>query len=92
MLQNIANMQQQVQEAEVHVAALQAIVVLQLVTRMPVNDNKKSCAPRFHFRDDWDSQLRSMFPCNAITLYPSCIMMFADLSIVVSLDPLSIVL
>jgi hypothetical protein len=55
MLQNIANMQQQVQEAEVHVAALQAIVVLQLVTRMPVNDNKKSCAPRFHFRDDWDS-------------------------------------
>jgi hypothetical protein len=44
------------------------VVVLQLVTRLPVNDNKKSCAPRCHLRDDCDSQLRSMFSCSAIAL------------------------
>jgi hypothetical protein len=44
------------------------VVVLQLVTRMPVNDNKKNCAPRCHLRDDCDSQLRSMFSCSVIAL------------------------
>jgi hypothetical protein len=43
-------------------------VVLQLVTRMPVNDIKKQCAPRCHLRDDCGSQLRSMPSCNAIAL------------------------
>jgi hypothetical protein len=44
------------------------VVVLQLVTRLPVNDIKKNCAPRCHLRDDCDSQLRSMFSCSAIAL------------------------
>jgi hypothetical protein len=103
LLQNIVDMQQRVEEAEVQVAALQDIValqplppvqalpeeqqgqssldqtsqagpplptplrvvVLQLVTRMPVNDSKKNCAPRCHLRDDCDSRLRSMFSCSA---------------------------
>jgi hypothetical protein len=134
LLQNIADIQQQVEEAEMQVAALQAIValqplppvqahpeeqqgqssldqrarldrhyrlrqihlrvvVLQLVTRMPVNDNKKNCAFRCHLRDDCDSQLRSMF-FRAVRMHcnPGCFMMFSDLSIVVSLDHLPIVL
>jgi hypothetical protein len=44
------------------------VVVLQLVTRLPVNDIKKSCAPRSHLRDGGDSQLRSMFSCSVIAL------------------------
>jgi hypothetical protein len=109
LLQNIVDMQHQVEETEVQVAALQAIValqplppvqahpeeqqglsgldqmsqagpsyrlhqthlravVLQWVTRMPVNDIKKKCAPRCQLRDDCGSQLRSMLSCNAIAL------------------------
>jgi hypothetical protein len=33
-----------------------------------VNDNKKSCAPRCHLRDDCGSQLKSISSCNAIAL------------------------
>jgi hypothetical protein len=109
LLQCIADMQQQVEEAELQVATLQAIVslqplppvqatrrssrvslvwirrarldrryrfhqihlravVLQLVTRMPVNDIKKKHTPRCHLRDDCGSQLRSISSCNAIAL------------------------
>jgi hypothetical protein len=39
-----------------------------LVTWLPLNDNKKSYAPRCYLRGDCDSRLRSMFSCSAIAL------------------------